>query len=273
MFFFSDRQGSIISLILKVLLLVLAVITLLKGEYVWFIGVSFSLVLTSIPSLLARDFSVRLPLVFDLSITLSIFLHVVGGYGNWYESIPYYDHLTHFVSSVTVSLIGLMMLYLMIIHFEVAKVPPLVFGFFTVMFAMAMGVVWEFLEWGFDIIFGTELQRGLNDTMLDFVFDTTAGVVVGAIATTTLKKAGKFEYKMDIFIGDIKESKGYQRWQLLTDKHRGLKEKIQTSFHDPIVLDSVFDFIVAESKHISKAEKRIWHGFKEKMHKKENGPP
>jgi hypothetical protein len=261
----SDKQSAAISFILKFILVVLALITLFRGEYVWFIGVIFVLILVNFPAILARDFSVKLPIIFDLAITVSVFLHVIGGYVDFYEFVPGYDNVTHFISSMTVSLIGLTLLYIIVFHFENTRLPPLFFGIFTVMFAMSMGVIWEFLEWGFDLAFKTELQRGLQDTMRDFMFDTLAGLVVGIVATVRLKTGVAFE-KGEIEIGDITSSVGYQRWKTLTDKNIDLKEKIRLSFKDPLILEQLFDYIVKESKEISEREKKLWHGLK-KAHK------
>lgn len=261
----NKRIGSIISFILKIALLILAIGAFLNRDPVWFIGILFALFLTCIPSILARDYNVRLPLIFDLTMTIAIFIHIIGDYFDWYESVPNFDHLTHFLSSAIVSLIGVTTLYILVFHFWKARVPALAFGFFTVIFSMAMGVTWEFMEWGFDYLIDTELQKSLNDTMWDFVFDTSAGVVMGVFAAVKLKYDERTKFTEEIVIGDIKGSSGYQRWQLLTDKNRDLMEKIQVSFKDPIILDSLFDYIVRESKNISKAEEEFWKSLKQKI--------
>ena len=239
----------------------MAVLTLIRGEYVWFIGTMFALFLTMIPTILERDFFVQLPLIFDVAITISIFLHVVGGYVRWYESIPYYDHLTHFLSSATISLIGVTLLYIIVFTMNRTYLPPLFFGFFTVIFTISMGVMWEFLEWGFDLAFGTELQLGLNDTMLDLVFDTIAGLIVGASATVQLKRDEGKRFR-DIRIGDIKSSTAYRRWQMLKDKDVELRDKIRTAFRDPIILEGIFDYIVKEYNEISIEEEKMWNRLK-----------
>jgi len=258
----------VLSLGLKIVLAAFATMTFLRGEYVWFIGISFSLFLTLIPTILARDFNVKLPWVFDVVITVSVFFHVVGGYTDWYANVPYYDHFTHFISSATVSLIGVTFLYILNFHTKIVSLPPLGFGIFTVLFSMSMGVIWEFMEWGFDLAFDTGLQLGLQDTMWDFVFDTVAGVLVAVVATVKLNRGKRFHDQDEIVIGDIKRSTGYIRWKMLTDADRDLQEKIRLAFKDPIVLEGFFDYIVAESKHISKEEERLWSELKKRIGKR-----
>ena len=259
----TKNWQTFLSFSMKIIMVILAVSTLIKGEYVWFIGVLFALILTAFPSVLARDFHIQLPIVFDVAITVSIFFHVIGGYVDWYENIPYYDHFTHFLTSTTISLIGVTSLYILVFVLRITKLPPLFFGIFTVLFTISMGVIWEFLEWGFDLAFGTTLQRGLNDTMLDLLFDTTAGIIIGAVATVRLKTGEAAEMR-DIHIGDIKSSLAYRRWKMLTDEDVTLKDKIKTAFDDPIILDGFFDYIVEESKQISKSERDFWYKLKKK---------
>lgn len=265
--YLSPKQRAGISFTLKIILTFLAVVAFINLDFVWFIIIVLSLIMTNIPAILQRDFFVKLPIIFDFAITLSVFLHTVGAYVDWYENIPFYDNLTHFISSMTVSLIGVTLLYLMVTQSERTTLPPLFFGFFTVLFAMSMGVVWEFLEWGTDLLIGTDTQRGLENTMRDLLFDTIAGIIVGAVATGQLKAGEMFEGE-DIVIGDIKNSAGYQRWKMLTDKNVDLKEKIRRSFKDPLILEQFFDYIVKESKDISEAELEFWEDLKKRLKRK-----
>ncbi len=183
----------LMSFFLKLVIAVLALVAFLRVEYVWFIGISFALFLTLVPTILERDFKMKLPLIFDIAITVSVFLHVIGGYQDFYDYVPFYDHFTHFVSAATVSLIGVTLLYDLAFHVRIVKLPPLGFGIFTVLFAMSMGMVWEFLEWGFDLMVGTTLQRGLYDTMLDLLFDTVAGIVIGTVSALKLSRGEPLE--------------------------------------------------------------------------------
>ena len=183
----------LVSFFLKFAIALLAVVAFIRLEYVWVIGIMFALFLTLVPTILERDFKVKLPLIFDVAITISVFFHVIGGYVDFYDYVPYYDHFTHFISAATVSLIGVTLLYDLAFHVHIVKLPPLGFGIFTVLFAMSMGVTWEFLEWGFDLMVGTALQRGLHDTMLDLFFDTIAGIIIGTVAALKLLRGEPLE--------------------------------------------------------------------------------
>ena len=75
-------------------------------------------------------------------------------------------------------------------------------AFLVIIFAMAMGVVWEFFEWGIDLAFGTHEQWGLQDTMKDLLVDTTAGIFIAVIGVQLVKK-GKIEKMTGEFGGQL----------------------------------------------------------------------
>jgi len=254
----SIDMRTVFSFSLKMLLGLLAVMTLLKGEFVWFIGVTFTLLLTLIPMMLKRDWNVCLPMVFDISVTVSIALHVVGGYTGFYDYVPYYDHVTHFISSATVSLIGVTVLYVLAFHFKAIKTPPLGFGIFTVLFAMSMGVAWEFLEWGSDLLIDSGLQKSLTDTMVDLMFDTIAGSIVGTIAYLSLKKGKGMESMALVRIGDIRDSIGYRRWHELAKHDKELWENVHRAIKDPKMLKRYVNDIFERSEHVSEEQRACW---------------
>ena len=243
---------------MKIILFVFALITFFKKEYVWTIGIIFSIFLTLLPTIIKRDFNVKIPVIFDTVITLSIFLHIVGGYLRFYWTIPYYDNITHLISSMTISFIAVTILYLLAFSFNLVKLPPLGFGIFTVLFAMGMGVIWEMLEWFFDFLLGSNLQFGLQDTMWDLVFDTLAGTIVGTIATLKLKRGEKLETEIVINMHDLKSSIGYKRWKAITESPQDLGVNIVKSFKDHKLLKKFIDTIMEESIHIKEKEKELW---------------
>ncbi|MCK5561049.1 MAG: hypothetical protein KAJ51_10665, partial [Thermoplasmata archaeon] len=125
------KWENIITVTMKIILFLFAIVSFFRKEYVWTIGIIFSIFLTQLPTIIKRDFNVQIPIIFDIVITLSVFLHIIGGYLGLYY-IPYYDNLTHFISSITVSLIGVTFLYILAFSFNLVKLPPLGFGIFTV---------------------------------------------------------------------------------------------------------------------------------------------
>ena len=260
--FVKIGEKPLFVVLLRMVLAAFAIVTFLRGEFIWCLSIVFSLFLTLAPSILRRDFNVRLPIIFEIGITLSVFLHLVGGYVGLYWTWGYYDHITHFISSLTVSMIGVTLLYILAYSFKVICLPPLGFGIFTVLFAMSVGVVWEFLEWFSDWAWATGLQVDLHDTMWDLVFDTLAGVIIGSAATLRLKREKKLD--VVVHVDDLKSSVGYKRWKALNQKNQMMRKAVVKTFQDPEIVGKVIDFVVEESKEISQAQKKLWQDLKRK---------
>jgi hypothetical protein len=256
------RWEKIVIVTMKIILFLFAVVSFLRKEYVWTIGIIFSIFLTQLPTIIKRDFNVQIPIIFDIVITLSVFLHIIGGYLGLYWFIPYYDNLTHFLSSMTISLIGVTFLYILAFSFNLVKLPPLGFGIFTVLFAMGMGVIWEMLEWFFDVLLSTDLQFGLHNTMWDLTFDTLAGIIVGTVATIKLKRGEKLETEIIINMNDLKKSIGYKRLKVLTETPHEIRADIVKSFKDHKLLEKFINTIMEESIHIKQKEKEFWRKLK-----------
>jgi hypothetical protein len=61
-------------------------------------------------------------------------------------------------------------------------------AFIVVILAIALGVIWEFAEWGSDIIFGTYEQWGYTDTIKDLFVDMIAGIIMAALGLTLIRR-------------------------------------------------------------------------------------
>jgi hypothetical protein len=191
-------------------------------------------------------------------------MHIIGGYLGLYWEISFYDHITHFLSSTTISLIGLIGLYILAFHLKFIKLPPLGFGIFTILFAMGLGVVWELLEWFFDVFTGTNLQISLDNTMWDLVFDTLAGSLVGLAATIKLKHSGALDNEVVIDLDDIKRSVGYKRWKEINETNKSIRKKLMRSFRDHSILEKIIENLMEDSNHIKDKDKKSWDRVKKK---------
>jgi uncharacterized membrane protein YjdF len=84
-----------------------------------------------------------------------------------------------------------------------------VMAFFVVIMAMAIGVTWEFMEWGSDIYTGSWAQRGNQDTMGDLLIDTLGGIVMAIIGVLLVKRGemGKATEGLGKVIGSTGQKK------------------------------------------------------------------
>ena len=150
-----------------------------------------------LPATLERDYDIPLNAGLTLWITTAVFLHALGAVVvpvagiNIYSFVPWWDHLTHTLSSSIVAAVGYTTARAFDEHSEMVRLPPQFTFAFILVVTLAFGVFWEVVEFAIGEIAaltgGAVLtQYGLRDTMLDLVFDTVGAVVVAVWGTAHL---------------------------------------------------------------------------------------
>ena len=166
----------------------IAVAGVVTGNLTWVPAALISLFFTEIPSLLRRDMHLVLPLEINLWIVLALFLHVASGFSGFYDHVPGWDHITHMMSASLIGALGFVVVVTIDKYVDSIYLPRPFLAFFVVMFAMAMGVMWEIMEYGNDALTGSHLQYNLADTMYDLLFDGFAGFVVAIVGAQYLTR-------------------------------------------------------------------------------------
>lgn len=142
-----------------------------------------ALAVTFLPAVLERDYQVRLGAGLTALIAMAVFLHVVGMTG-LYESITWWDHLTHTISAIIVATSGYATVRAFDEHSDALSLPAEFTFAFVFLFTMALGVLWEVLEFAgreFAFLVGAApvlVQYGLEDTLLDLVFDAVGALLL-----------------------------------------------------------------------------------------------
>lgn len=152
---------------------------------------SIALLITAIPPILERDYHIAIEPGLVLWITSAVFLHTIGT-AWFYDTIAHWDHLTHTLSASVVAAGGYAVLRGIHLHVETIYLPRWALFSFTIVFVIAMGVIWEILEFFIDqsaLMLGIQpilAQHGITDTMLDMIFNIIGAVIVAAWGTVYL---------------------------------------------------------------------------------------
>lgn len=126
---------------------------------------------------------VNLPRPYDLSVVLAVSLQAWGEALRLYDSVSWFDNVMHF----TVPLLGAPVVYIVLARLDVVPDPRdethvrHYVGMFIVTLALglAIGAVWEMVEYGSDNTLGSDLQLGNADTVGDLIADGL-GALCGA---------------------------------------------------------------------------------------------
>ena len=167
------------------------------------------------PNIIEKNHKINLPLELDLLVTFALYLHIVlGEWARFYHNIKGYDWIVHYVGTAVVSILAFLLTYTLHYTRKLRLTLPFI-AFFTVIFALAMGTLWEITEFTVDRFFGYDTQKGLNNTMWDLIFDLIGGVTTALLGVFYIR----------FLSGDEKRELVYPIRELLKDLLRKRRRK------------------------------------------------
>ncbi|MCK9297603.1 MAG: DUF2238 domain-containing protein [Methanoculleus sp.] len=185
--------GLYLAYLFQFLIAANVLLALSLGEYSQVFTGVIALGLTLVPAVVTRRWSITLPWQVNLLIVLSLYLHIAGeSRGLYMLYYPYYDKIAHLISGITVSVLAFVIV-LLLDRFSRLNLSRWMIVGFVVIAAMAMEGFWEIYEWLFDTFLGTNLQHGLDDTMLDMIFVLVGSVIVALAGNRYLTRFSKEE--------------------------------------------------------------------------------
>lgn len=143
--------------------------------------------LTLSPLVLRERLPVRMPYAFQILVLVFVFAALfLGEIQRFYDLFWWWDIALHFGSGLLLGMFGFMLIYLLNEDERVhLSIRPGFMALFAFCFALALGVLWEVVEFTADQTLGTRMQKpmrgdpsGLTDTMWDLIVDALgAGLV------------------------------------------------------------------------------------------------
>lgn len=206
----SDNQQRLATTAMQYMLFGMITVGFYEGSLGIMVNAGVGFVVTYIPAILERDYDIPMDPALVLWITTAVFLHAFGTLGlpgdvlSPYRSIWWWDHLTHTLSASIVAAVGYTMVRALDDHTDAVELPTEFIFVFILLFTVAIGVFWEVIEFALGALAaatgsaGVLTQYGLDDTMMDLLFDTLGGAVVGLWGTAYLSDVtGALSEKFD----------------------------------------------------------------------------
>jgi hypothetical protein len=185
----SARRQRQATRTMQILLGLMVVVGVLSRNSGVFVNALVGFAVTFLPETLERDHGIPMDAGLTLWITSAVFLHGLGTIalpvvGTPYADVWWWDHLTHALSASIVAAVGYSTARAFDLHSDTVYLPARFMFVFILTFTLAFGVFWEVIEFAISLAaasfgFGSVLtQYGLEDTMMDLLFDTAGAVVV-----------------------------------------------------------------------------------------------
>jgi hypothetical protein len=161
-----------------------------------------------LPSILARNIRIHLPIEFEVIIALFIYSSLILGEFGFYARFWWWDLVLHAFAGLALGFIGFLVIYSIFKHKRLTMSPGLI-AWFSFFFAVSLGVVWEMFEFTMDATFGLNMQKGLGDTMWDLIVNTLGAIVASVAGYYYLRrklKGGIFEHYLNVFLQKNKQT-------------------------------------------------------------------
>ena len=219
----NKKATATVYFILRFFVIVTMILQFLKGNYENVFMCALTLVLFLIPIVIERKLNIKLPNTLEIIIFLFIFsAEILGEVQNFYGIFKHWDTILHTLNGFLCAAIGFSMIDILNRSTKFHKrLTPVFVALVAFCFSMTVGVLWEFIEYGMDKTFNTDMQKDR---------------VLSSISSTLLNEEGK---NKEIIIKDIEKT-------VIEGKVNGEKSliTIDNGFLDIGINDTMKDLIV-----------------------------
>ena len=164
----ANKGPATVYFILRILVIATMILQFFNGNYENVFYCVLTLILFMLPAILERSLNLDLPNTLEIIILLFIFAaEVLGEINAFYLKFPMWDTILHTTNGFLAAAIGFAMVDLLNEKENFSlKLSPFFMAVVAFCFSMTIGVLWEFFEFGMDVIFHTDMQK---DTVLSAI--------------------------------------------------------------------------------------------------------
>lgn len=194
-----------ITTLLRILLMLMVPLFVLSDHHVRAMAAILAIIVSYVPAMVKHNYNVTMPWLFEFFIAILLLLHLIGLYFDFY-AFWWWDNAAHLLGSAVVAALGFYLVYALQqagkLHLSLRMM-----AFFTILFAIAIGALWEIAEFGSDGLLGTRNQLGNTDTMTDLINDAFAGIAVAFLGIWYVRKEPekRIRHEVELHLGHIKE--------------------------------------------------------------------
>lgn len=159
----SDNKNStlIVYVILRFLVIVSMILQIFHGNFANVFLCILTLILFTIPYFINKTFKIALPNTLEIIIFLFIFsAEILGEIQNFYSAFIHFDTILHTINGFLCAAIGFSLIDILNQNEKFhMKMSPIFVALVAFCFSMTIGVLWEFIEFGSDNFFETDMQK------------------------------------------------------------------------------------------------------------------
>ena len=157
----ENRSTFVIFVILRILVIIVGVRQFFVGNYENVFLCAATLVLFMVPAFIEKLFKVRLPSILEIVVLVFIFAaEILGEISDYYVKFAFWDTMLHVTTGFLAAAVGLSLIDILNRSTRIGlSLSPLFVALVSFCFSMTIGVLWEFFEFGADVLFLTDMQK------------------------------------------------------------------------------------------------------------------
>ena len=215
----ENKSTFVIFVILRILVIIVGVRQFFVGNYENVFLCVATLVLFMVPAFIEKLFKVHLPSILEIVVLVFIFAaEILGEISDYYVKFAFWDTMLHVTTGFLAAAVGLSLIDILNRSTRIGlSLSPLFVALVSFCFSMTIGVLWEFFEFGADVLFLTDMQKDTVVTNISSVLlnpepinksiiikDITETVVNGqSLGINGYLDIGLYDTMKDLFVNFI----------------------------------------------------------------------
>ncbi len=169
-----DKKAFFVYAVLRILVIAVLVRSIFLSQWESVFTCSLTLILLFIPSILEKSLKIDVPTSLEIITYIFVFCaEILGEIECYYMKYPLWDTMLHTVNGFMFAAFGFALVDIFNRHGRFTfKLSSVFCALVAFCFSMTVGVLWEFFEYGADILFSLDMQKDtyiscINTVILD----------------------------------------------------------------------------------------------------------
>ncbi|MCI8388114.1 MAG: hypothetical protein HFE63_06565 [Clostridiales bacterium] len=166
-----SKPTFILYVILRILVIAVGVRQFFIGNFENVFLCGMTLLLFLVPAFVERLFKVSVPSALEIIVLVFIFAaEILGEISDYYVKFSMWDTMLHTTTGFLAAAVGLSLIDILNRNDKFGlKLSPFFVALVSFCFSMTIGVLWEFFEFGADLLFMTDMQKDTIVTSISSV--------------------------------------------------------------------------------------------------------
>lgn len=164
----QHKSTFVLFCILRVIVIAVGVRQLAIGNYENVFMCVLTLALFLVPPFVQKTFRIEVPSLLEKVVLIFIFAaEILGEISDYYVRYPLWDTMLHTATGFLAAAVGLSLIDILNRSEKLEfNLSPLFVALVSFCFSMTIGVLWEFFEFGADLLLATDMQK---DTVVNHI--------------------------------------------------------------------------------------------------------